>query len=255
MKDKRVIAVVSAIAVFFLVLFVYSSYTKKNTIPLKLTAQETLQLIGEEEYALSPKAVEELLGGEGAKAVDLRMPNVFALAKLEEGAVNLPFSELLGEESNKLFDEGNPVVLYDQDGTKAREAWLLLTQMGKKNVKMLEGGFDAWQEYKGVGKIESEKSFTNIDAEGLKNFLKENKDVVVLDVRTPEEVADGAIEGNINVDFRSPDFLNKVSQLDKEKTYVVYCRSGNRSVSACHLMALKGLKNLYNLEGGYKSWK
>lgn len=78
--------------------------------------------------------------------------------------------------------------------------------------------------------------------------------VVVLDVRTPEETAQGKIQGAIELDFRSPDFAAEVAKLDPEKTYLVYCRSGNRSGKACHLMAEKGFKNLFNLSGGYLAW-
>jgi len=78
--------------------------------------------------------------------------------------------------------------------------------------------------------------------------------VVVLDVRTPEEIAGGKVEGATELDFRSPGFAAQLDKLDKSKTYLVYCRSGNRSGKACQLMTEKGFTKLYNLAGGYTAW-
>ena len=79
-------------------------------------------------------------------------------------------------------------------------------------------------------------------------------DVVVLDVRTPEETAEGKIEGATELDFQSPDFAAQLDKMDKSKTYLVYCRSGNRSGKTCELMSEKGFAKFYNLAGGYTAW-
>ena len=78
--------------------------------------------------------------------------------------------------------------------------------------------------------------------------------IVLLDVRTPEEIAQGKIEGAGEIDFKSEGFEAAIEQLDKDKTYLIYCRSGNRSGKACRLMAGKGFKHLCNLKGGYLDW-
>ena len=82
-----------------------------------------------------------------------------------------------------------------------------------------------------------------------------NKDnVIVLDVRTKEECSVGMINGAINYDFMSSDFKTQLSQLDRNKTYLVYCRSGNRSGQACLIMQGLGFNELFNLEGGTMFW-
>jgi len=79
-------------------------------------------------------------------------------------------------------------------------------------------------------------------------------DVVLLDVRTPEEIAQGKIEGAIEINFYDENFSAKMKGLEKDKTYLIYCRSGNRSGKACKIMSEQGFKKLYNLKGGYTAW-
>ena len=78
--------------------------------------------------------------------------------------------------------------------------------------------------------------------------------IVLIDVRTPEETAQGMIEGAMQLDFRNPNFETEIDKLDKNKTYLIYCRSGNRSGKTCAMMAQKGFKEMYNLAGGYLAW-
>ena len=62
------------------------------------------------------------------------------------------------------------------------------------------------------------------------------------------------IEGAREIDFRGPDFREKMDQLDRDKTYLVYCRSGGRSASAGAVMEEMGFTRIYNLVGGYTAW-
>lgn len=81
-------------------------------------------------------------------------------------------------------------------------------------------------------------------------FLAEQQaDATVLDVRTPTEFAGGHLTDAVNVDFRSPEFRNMVADLDRDQTYYLYCRTGNRSGQAGEIMAEMGFKSLYNIGG------
>lgn len=82
----------------------------------------------------------------------------------------------------------------------------------------------------------------------LKN--KNNPDFIVLDIRTPAELAGGVIGHPINIDFYSPDFMQKISALDRQKTYLIYCRSGNRSKRAVALMEQMGFSDILELKNG-----
>jgi phage shock protein E len=63
----------------------------------------------------------------------------------------------------------------------------------------------------------------------------------VIDVRTPEEFAEGHVEGAVNINLQAPDFSAQIADLDAEEQYVVYCRTGNRSAVAAAEMAGIGL--------------
>ena len=97
-------------------------------------------------------------------------------------------------------------------------------------------------------------TYKNISAEDFKKLQKENPDATVLDVRTVAEVRQRKIPGAIIIDIMNPQFLEKIQELNKQKSYLVYCRSGSRSAQACQLMANKGFGDLYNLSGGISRW-
>lgn len=78
--------------------------------------------------------------------------------------------------------------------------------------------------------------------------------VALIDVRTPEEFADGHIAGAVNIPVQQPDFATRIAQLDPTVTYAVYCRSGNRSQPAVAAMQKAGITTIYELESGTKGW-
>jgi rhodanese-related sulfurtransferase len=78
--------------------------------------------------------------------------------------------------------------------------------------------------------------------------------VITVDVRTPGEFMTGHIQGAQNIDFESGSFESQIETLDKNGTYAVYCRSGNRSGQAVKVMQDAGFKNIYNLNGGVIDW-
>lgn len=98
------------------------------------------------------------------------------------------------------------------------------------------------------------KNYKNVNVNKAEEIINTAEDVVVLDVRTPQEFKDGHIENAINIDIFSDDFDAQVEQLDKSKTYVVICRSGGRSANASNKMVTMGFEDIYNVEGGFIAW-
>ena len=82
-----------------------------------------------------------------------------------------------------------------------------------------------------------------------------NPDFVIIDVRTPDEFAGEHIENVTNIDFYSETFRDKLNNLDKNKTYLIYCKVGDRSGSALDIMAELNFKKAYNILGGINQWK
>ena len=82
----------------------------------------------------------------------------------------------------------------------------------------------------------------------------QQKDVQLIDVRTPSEFNLGHLEGAKNIDFYSQDFKTEFDLLDKEKTIYIYCKSGNRSGQTANKLLEMGFKQIYDLKGGYLKW-
>jgi rhodanese-related sulfurtransferase len=97
--------------------------------------------------------------------------------------------------------------------------------------------------------IFSKKKPTDLNGQEFKNKFSDDKNAVLLDVRTPGEFQSGAIVSAKNIDYMAPDFKAKLAKLDNSKAYFVYCRSGNRSGNAVSIMNKEGF-NAFNLVGG-----
>ncbi len=99
------------------------------------------------------------------------------------------------------------------------------------------------------------KDITVQEAATLIQQNQNNPDFTIIDVRTKEEAAAGHIEGAANLDFYQPTFRDDLNRLDKNKTYLVYCRSGSRSRSAVDMMKELNFKEVYNMLGGIVGWQ
>jgi rhodanese-related sulfurtransferase len=104
-----------------------------------------------------------------------------------------------------------------------------------------------------AGCSSSAAGVTNMNVSEFSKKISE-AGVITVDVRTPGEFMTGHIQGAQNIDFESGSFESDIAALDKNATYAVYCRSGNRSGQAVAMMHDAGFHNVYNLEGGIIDW-
>lgn len=74
-------------------------------------------------------------------------------------------------------------------------------------------------------------------------------DVTIVDVRTPEEYDAGHLDGAVNIDVQSASFADEIAELDPEGSYIVYCRTGNRSAAAAEQMRQAGITDITDLGG------
>lgn len=85
--------------------------------------------------------------------------------------------------------------------------------------------------------------------------LAQDDDVVVIDVRTPEEFAEGHLEGAELIDFNGADFDAQIAELDPDQQYLVYCRSDSRSGQAVAAMAAIGIERVWDMDGGIVAYE
>lgn len=95
---------------------------------------------------------------------------------------------------------------------------------------------------------------TQLSSPEIKEVLKKNKAIVILDVRTSEEFAAGHLNGAQNIDIRQQDAYSKLDKLNQKITYLVYCRTNHRSGMAVDYMMQKGFKKVYQMMDGFPGW-
>jgi rhodanese-related sulfurtransferase len=95
----------------------------------------------------------------------------------------------------------------------------------------------------------------HVDAATFKKYIDEKKGVLI-DLRTDDEIkSKGMIKGAKQIDFLAKDAEEQISQLDHNKTYLVYCAGGGRSSDCADLMQKQGFLHVVNLEKGFDDWK
>ena len=97
---------------------------------------------------------------------------------------------------------------------------------------------------------------TDLTPDEWQEQILSDKNAIIVDVRTTDEVAEGAIPNAINIDVKEPQsFLDQINKLDKTKNFYMYCQSGARSAQACAVLNLMcDIPNTYSLNGGFTSW-
>lgn len=103
-----------------------------------------------------------------------------------------------------------------------------------------------------------EQEFKNISASKAYEMIQEyagNEDFIIVDVRSPSEYSSGHIEGAVNINCSDVDFDSQLAEMDKEKAYLIYCASGNRSGRVYDDMRNMGFLTVYNMKDGINEWK
>lgn len=87
----------------------------------------------------------------------------------------------------------------------------------------------------------------------LRNTM--NPDFILIDIRTPEEFLSGHIEGAVNINYHDNDFIEQLDKLDKDKIYLIYCRTGRRSSDAINIMKRLKFQEAYRILGDIVRWR
>ena len=104
----------------------------------------------------------------------------------------------------------------------------------------------------------SQKNNFDISAAEAHQMIQDNAnnpDFMIIDVRSEREFSGDHIKNAVLIPKNSPDIEKHLANLDKDKTYLLYCLFGGRSSSMADKMKILGFEKVYNLDGGIKSWK
>jgi len=93
-----------------------------------------------------------------------------------------------------------------------------------------------------------------IKSTDVQKLISSNKNIVILDVRTPEEFSAGHIKNAVNIDVSKPDAFEKYANLDKQTQYIVYCRTKNRSGVVTNFLVNNGFTNILQMTDGIVGW-
>jgi len=103
-------------------------------------------------------------------------------------------------------------------------------------------------------KTSTETKIDHVSAVKAAELMKKDPAIAIIDIRTPDEYATGHIPKSFNIDFKADNFEDELNTLDKNKTYLVHCRSGGRSSSSLNTFKKLGFKHIIHLDGGMMDW-
>ncbi|MBI3500368.1 MAG: MBL fold metallo-hydrolase [Bacteroidetes bacterium] len=182
----------------------------------------------------------------GALILDTRTPNVFEKGFIK-GAMNIGLNGTYAVWIGTLIDINQPLVLVTEEG-KEYESILRAARVGYENVKgYLKGGINSWVEAGNpVDKVVS------ITPQEFAQRIKSGRENI-LDVRRPGEFEISHVKNSEHIELAS--LPQNLSTLSKNKSYLIYCASGNRSVTAASILKAKGFENIMNVYGGINQIK
>ena len=192
--------------------------------------------------------------------IDVQAPAHFAGGHIE-GAINLYYhSETFRDELDKLDKTKTYLIYYTcHCGDIDTKSLYLMKELNFTEVYNISGGLIRWVS-EGFPTVRETpppiiEDITAVDAFVLTQENQDSPDLVIIDMRTPAEFADGHIENAINLDYHSETFQDELDKLDKTKTYLIYCAVGIWSGRALDMMAGLDFGEVYKIAGGLNAWK
>ena len=198
-----------------------------------------------------PISCDELktLQSAGTLVLDTRTASDFAKAHIP-GAYNIGLEGSFAIWAASLLSINQPLVLVCEKG-KEEEAIKRLARVGIENiVGYLEGGMESW-----LQKQIDVATITSISPVSFAEMLNVDPSLNILDVRKPGEMANGVLLGAQM--FTLIDIKNPLQQqkIDKNKSYLIHCAGGYRSMIACSILKAEGFEKVINVEGGFGAIK
>ena len=182
-------------------------------------------------------------------------------------ATSLPRSQIEFRIAALVPDRDIPLVVYDDGGQRAALAARTLTDLGYSDVSVLDGGLAAWESaglptVSGVNvpskafgeKVQHEQAVPDISPEELKQLLDADSEIVIFDVRTPEEYGRFCIPGGLNVPGGDLVLWAEALQQEPQRKVIVNCAGRTRSIIGTAALKRLGLQNVFELRNGTMGW-
>lgn len=242
----------------------------------KKVYESVKELVAETRKKIDEISVEDLKtmleSGEDMTLIDVRDESEFADGAIEN-AIHLPRGLLEYKIKNHVKDKNAQIVIYCKKGSRGALAARSLMELGYTDVVNLTGGWLGWEEgaspagEKNASPVE--KPFKNakemtgvyrteideIEVKTLKEWIENDKEMVLLDVREASEYNVGHIEDAVHISRGTLEFHAAKKLQNKDAMIVIYCKSGSRGVLAVRALESLGYTNVVNLAGGFEGWK
>ena len=202
----------------------------------------------DEDVPVAPMSLDEVLERQraGAVIIDTRDDFVFAQGHLR-GSVNIGLGGRFAEYAGEVMEPGTPIILIADPGHEI-EARMRLSRIGFDAVLgALEDPIATF-----LAHPEHVEQLSRLSVDELAERIASVRDLVLIDVRNPGEVALGSVPGARTVSL--PSLLHTLSELDPSAPTVVFCAGGYRSAIASSLLRAHGFADVSDLLGGYGAW-
>jgi hydroxyacylglutathione hydrolase len=166
------------------------------------------------------------------------------------GSISIGLEGRFAEWAGSLLSFQQPIIFVAPEG-KEEETLIRLARVGFDKIEgYLEGGFEAW-------KNASEKTdlIIDIEADELAMDLPFDEKLMVLDVRKPNEFAEGHVKGASNLPLNDMTDIAQIASLEEDQNIYIHCAGGYRSVIAASLLKRQGYHNVRNILGGFTAIK
>ncbi|HQR35353.1 MAG TPA: MBL fold metallo-hydrolase [Blastocatellia bacterium] len=196
--------------------------------------------------ALAPAKVRALADA-GAVVLDVRDAEAFGAGHVP-GSLNIGLGGQFASWAGMLVPIGSPIVIVADDSAQIEEAALRLARVGHETVRgFLNGGVLAWHD---AGFVTS--TVSQMTVAELKDWMDEQRQFQLIDVRRPAEYATGHAPGAVNAPLAQVE--SDLASFDLSRPTVVICAGGYRSSAGTSILERKGFKQIFNVIGGTGAW-
>lgn len=184
-----------------------------------------------------------------ATILDTRKAMIFCQGFVP-GSVSIGLDGRFAEWAGSLLPFDAPIILVTEPG-KEKESVIRLARVGfDKIMGCLAGGFEAW---KNAG--EEIDLIIDVEPDELAMDMPFDDRLVVVDVRKPNEFAEGHVKNAVNIPLNDMTDPGSMANIDENDNLYIHCQGGYRSVIAASMMKRQGIHNLRNVVGGWNKIK